>query len=111
VGLGTELGYRFYGGRDGPFGPFLGVSFLTSLYHTQATVYRVDPDAFRYGQYGPALDLGWSVHLDRTTVVALAIGAQYTFVTVDEHRLSDLARLLVGDGLRPRGGIQVGKVF
>lgn len=111
IGVGGELGYRFYGWRDGPYGPFIGTSFLMGVYHTQATIYRIDPEAFRYVQYGPALDVGWSVHLDRTTVLALSLGAQYTFVDVDASRLPDLTRLLVGDGPRPRGGVQVGKTF
>jgi hypothetical protein len=111
VGVGGELGYRFYAFRDGPFGPFIGVAFLTGYYHTQTSIYRVDPDAFRFAQYGPAADLGWSVHLDKTTVLAIALGAQYTFVDVDAGSLPDLTRLLVGDGPRPRGQIQVGKIF
>ena len=111
VGVGGELGYRFYAWSDGPFGPFIGVSWLTGYYHTQETFYRVDPNAFRYLQYGPAFDLGWSVHLDRTTVLAFGLGAQYTFTDVDPRSLHDITRLLVGDGPRPRGQIQVGKVF
>lgn len=111
VGLGGEVGYRFYAWRDGPFGPFLGLSFLAGYYHTQSSIFRIDPKAFRYLQYGPAVDLGWSVHLDRTTVLAVALGAQYTAVTVDPLTLPDLTRLLVGDGPRPRGQIQVGKTF
>ena len=111
AGVGAELGYRFYAWRDGPFGPFIGMSLLTGVYHTQATFYRIDPHAFRYAQYGPAVDLGWSAHLDRTTVFALSVGAQYTFVSVDPRDLNEITRLLVGDGPRPRGGIQVGKVF
>ena len=112
VGLGAELGYRFYAWRDGPYGPFFGMSFLGGYYHTQATIYRIDPNAFRYFQYGPAVDFGWSVHLDKKgTVLAVSLGAQYTFTDVDPRRLPELTRLLVGDGPRPRGGIQVGKTF
>ena len=112
VGLGAELGYRFYAWRDGPYGPFFGMSFLAGYYHTQATIYRLDPNAFRYFQYGPAVDFGWSVHLDKKgTVLAISLGAQYTLTDVDPRRLPELTRLLVGDGPRPRGGIQVGKTF
>jgi len=112
VGLGAELGYRFYAWRDGPYGPFFGMSFLAGYYHTQRTISRIDPNAFRYFQYGPAVDFGWSVHLDKKgTVLAISLGAQYTFTDVEPRRLPDLTRLLVGDGLRPRGGIQVGKTF
>ncbi|MDB4946740.1 MAG: hypothetical protein JWP97_6274 [Labilithrix sp.] len=111
VGIGDEIGYRFYGDRDGPYGPFVGASFLTSVYHTQKSIYRLDPSALEYVQWGPALDLGWSLHLDRTIVLAFSMGAQYTFTTVDGDRLPQLTRLLVGDGLRPRAGIQVGRVW
>jgi hypothetical protein len=112
VGLGAELGYRFYAWRNGPYGPFFGTSFLTGFYHTQATISRIDPNAFRYLQYGPAVDFGWSVPLDKNgTVLAISLGAQYTFTDVDPRRLPELTRLLVGDGPRPRAGIQVGKVF
>jgi len=111
AGIGGELGYRFYAWRDGPFGPFIGGSLIGAVYHTQATFYRIDPRAYRYGQYGPALDFGWSAHLDRTTVLAVSLGAQYTFTSVDPSDLNEVTRLLVGDGPRPRGGIQVGKTF
>ena len=111
AGIGGELGYRFYAWRDGPFGPFIGWSFIGGVYHTQATFYRIDPRAYRYGQYGPAFDFGWSAHLDRTTVLAVSLGAQYTLTTVDPRELNEVTRLLVGDGPRPRGGIQVGKTF
>jgi len=46
-----------------------------------------------------------------STVLALSLGALYTFTDVDPRRLPELTRLLVGDGPRPRGGIQVGKIF
>lgn len=111
AGVGGELGYRFYAWRDGPFGPFIGFSFISGVYHTQATFYRIDPNSYRYAQYGPAFDFGWSAHLDRTTVLAVSLGAQYTFTSVDAHGLNEVTRLLVGDGPRPRGGIQVGKTF
>jgi hypothetical protein len=111
VGVGAEVGYRFYAWRDGPFGPFFGLSFIGGYWHTQSSIFRIDPNAFRYFQYGPAADFGWSVHLDRTTVLAISLGAQYTFTDVDPRRLPELTRLLVGDGPRPRGGIQVGKTF
>ena len=103
VGLGAELGYRFYAWRDGPYGPFFGMSFLGGYYHTQNSIFQVDPNAF---------DFGWSMHLDKKgTVLAFSLGAQYTFTDVDPRRLPELTRLLVGDGPRPRGGIQVGKTF
>jgi hypothetical protein len=111
VGVGGEIGYRFYAWREGPFGPFFGMCLLGGVYHTQASIFRIDPDAFNYVQYGPAVDFGWAVHLDRTTVLALSVGAQYTIVSVNPRRLPELTRLLVGDGPRPRGNIQVGKVF
>jgi hypothetical protein len=112
VGVGGELGYRFYAWRGGPLGPFLGLSFLSGYYHTQSSIFRIDPNAFRYVQYGPAADLGWAVRLDQKgTVLAVALGAQYTFVDVDPRTLNELTRLLVGDGPRPRGQIQVGKTF
>jgi hypothetical protein len=111
VGVGSEVAYRFYAWRDGPFGPFLGMSFLSGYYHTQSSIFALDPHAFRYAQYGPAVDFGWSVHLDRTAVLALSLGAQYTFVDANPRELPELTRLLVGDGPRPRGGVQVGKIF
>lgn len=113
VGGGGELGYRFYAYRDGPFGPFIGFSFMANFYHAQdsLTDFSVTSNSVNYVQYGPATDIGWSFHLDKTTVVALSLGAQYTFITIDSSRLADLTALLVGDGIRPRAGIQVGKVF
>ena len=113
IGGGGEFGYRFYAHRDGPFGPFVGGSFIGNFYHVQDSFTEFGPvsHSLNYVQYGPAMDVGWSFHLDKTTVIALSLGAQYTFITIDSNLLTDLTALLVGDGLRPRGGIQVGKVF
>jgi hypothetical protein len=109
-GAGGELGYRYYFGGGGPSGPFVGVSALAGYFHSRADLYERDPNARWYMQYGGAVDLGWAVHLDRTIIAGFALGAQRTWLDEPGH-LSDLADLLVGEGLRPRGQIQVGRVF
>lgn len=109
-GVGFELGYRYYAGERGPSGPFFGVAFIGGYYHSRADLYERDDNSRFYIHYGGAIDMGWAFWLDRTTVVALALGAQRTWVD-ERGNLSDLAQLLVGDGVRPRGQIQVGRVF
>ena len=108
---GFELGYRYYAGDRGPDGPFFGVSFIGGYYHSRADLYELkDSTAVWYMHYGAAIDMGWSFHLDAITIVALAIGAQRTWVD-ERGKLCDLAQLLVGDGVRPRALLQVGRVF
>ena len=110
-GAGGELGYRYYVGDRGPSGPFAGVSFVGGYYHSRRDLYELKDDSARwYLHYGWALDIGWAGYIDRITVLALAIGAQRTWVT-EKGNLSDLAQLLVGDGVRPRIVFQFGRMF
>lgn len=112
LGLGTELGYRFYGGHDGPSGPFLGLSVLGGRYLSLSRLYRTDTHGEGYFQLGGAADVGWALHLDRTIVVALGVGVQYTWVAgASRDTLSEIAQLVSGEGFRPRGNVQVGKTF
>jgi hypothetical protein len=109
-GAGGEIGYRYYVGDDGPSGPFFAISLVGGYYHSRADLYEPDPNARWYIHYGAAIDMGWSFHLDKTTMVAFAVGAQRTW-TDERGNLCPLAALLVGDGVRPRFEILVGKVF
>ena len=112
LGLGSELGYRFYGGHDGPSGPFIGLSGLGGRYLSLSRLYRTDTHGEGYFQIGGAADVGWALHLDRTVVVALGVGVQYTWVAgASRDTLSEIAQLVSGEGFRPRGHVQVGKTF
>ncbi len=112
LGLGSELGYRFYGGHDGPSGPFFGLSVLGGRYLSHSRLYRTDTHGEGYFQIGGAADVGWALHLDRTVVVALGVGIQYTGVVgASRDTLSEIAQLVSGEGFRPRGNVQVGKTF
>jgi hypothetical protein len=111
TGFGGEIGYRFYGGSRGPGGPFVGASFLCGGYASAPTFLAIRPKTTHYAQYGVALEVGWAVHIDRTIVLAMGIGVQRTWIGVDRERLSDFAQMVVGDGVRPRAMIQVGRVF
>ncbi len=109
-GVGGELGYRYYAGAGGFSGPFFGLAAIGGYYHSRADLYEADDNARFYIHYGGAIDMGWAFNLDKTTVVVLALGAQRTWVDERGH-ICDLAQLLVGDGVRPRAQIQVGRVF
>jgi hypothetical protein len=111
TGVGGEIGYRYYGGRRGPSGPFIGASFLGGGYASAPTFFAIRPQTTHYAQYGVALEVGWAVHIDRTIVLATGFGVQHTWIGVDRDKLSDFAQLVVGEGFRPRAMIQVGRIF
>lgn len=111
AGGGGELGYRYYAGARGPNGPFVGASFLSGYYFSRSSFYDKDAPTTPYAQYGLAMDMGWATHIDRTIVLAMGIGAQRTWIVGEREKLTDYAKMVVGDGVKPRAMIQVGRIF
>ena len=110
AGGGGEIGYRYYTGARGPYGPFVGTSFLSGYYVSRSSFYE-DVATTTYAQYGLAIDMGWATDIDRTFTLAVGIGAQRTWIDVDRRKLSDYGKAVAGEGVRPRAMVQVGRAF
>jgi hypothetical protein len=76
-GVGGEIGYRYYTGLGGPRGLFVGPSFI--LASVQATA--GDGSKTSLADFGVALDVGYQMLVADNWVVALGVGAQYTWAT------------------------------
>lgn len=100
VGLGGEIGWRIYSGSRGPTGFFIGAAALAA-YHTAN-------DTPWFATYGAAADAGVAFLLGRQLHFTVGGGAQVTHSEIDNGRVTDLARLLVGTGVFPRVTIALG---
>lgn len=121
VGGGGELGFRYYSGRRGSEGLFVGPSLVGGFYTANWSPANVDVS---YRVLGPALDVGYSTlvtdhlwisagagvqHLfssDRTPALGPTAGALAT--AVEEPRV---LRLASGAGFQPRLTVSIGWSF
>lgn len=108
-GGGAELGYRFYTGRKGPNGFFVGPSFLFGSYTASRT--GVPDDSFT--SVGGAVDFGGQGVVGPGVIIGGGFGIQYTKTS---HELNtdnlNLASVLVAEGgTRPRFLFSVGYAF
>jgi hypothetical protein len=112
---GGEIGYRYYTGRHGPEGWFLGGSLGFGAFeyqHIAPTVRRAsdgllldDSVTTQYDQVSAAIDAGYQVILQEHVVVGVGAGVEYRYLTLDpgfqpyDH---DAQWLAYGPGFRPR---------
>jgi hypothetical protein len=112
-GGGVELGYRFYTGRRGPNGFFVGPSLLLAAYsasHSDIT----GSDAKTFTRVGFAIDVGGQAVLSSGFVIGGGFGMQRTWVDGEDDYRGDLplsAEVLVGGGIRPRFLFAMGYAF
>jgi hypothetical protein len=112
---GGEIGYRYYTGKHGPEGWFLGgsVAFGTFTYqHNAPTVNRASDGLLldesvntEYDSIGGAVDAGYQVLLQEHVVVGLGAGIEYRYLTLEpDFQPYDHADqwLVYGPGFRPR---------
>lgn len=118
TGFGAEVGYRFYGGRHGPHGLFLGASFLVGEYeyiHGNPNDTPLDKAVdTQFVSLGGALDVGYALVVLGNFAVAVGGGAQLTADTLTpqfEFQNHPWHSLLYGPGLRPRALLEVGAAF
>jgi len=111
MGLGGEIGYRYYANEVGPTGPFFAASFLSGYYYSRSSFLESDPTALWFTQYGWAIDMGYSIAIEKTTIICMGLGVQRTWIDVPRADITDTAQLTNGEGLRPRAQFQVGRVF
>jgi hypothetical protein len=106
-GIGGEVGYRFYFGKDGPRGLYLGPSFLIGHFdaipQTGATV--------NYWNYGGALDIGYQALVADRVALGLGGGVQYTVPTADFPAQELPASIYAIRGVRPRLLLSLGVAF
>ena len=103
-GVGGELGYRFYLGRNGPRGLYLGPSFLLAAL---TAIPKAGPSV-GYLDLGGALDLGYQALVADRVLVAIGAGAQYTAATKSFPVQQVPASVYANDGLRPRVSLAIG---
>ena len=73
-GFGAELGYRWYSGRGGPRGLFVGPSLVLGSFTASAA----DGTDTSYLHLGVAADIGYQVLVADSVALSLGVGVQYT---------------------------------
>jgi len=110
-GFGGELGYKFYTGKKGPNGFFVGPSFLFGSYKSSLSGY---PDV-NFTQLGYAIDLGGQAVIGDGFVIGGGFGLQWTKNSEEPSRSLDSLNLasevIAGAGWRPRFLFTVGYAF
>src|SRR6478736_74226 len=100
-GFGGELGYRYYTGKKGPNGFFVGPSFLFGSYKATQTGYPDDS----FTSFGGAVDVGGQAVIGPGFVIGGGFGMQYTktsheLINTDNLNLASI--LVAKSGVRPR---------
>jgi hypothetical protein len=106
-GFGGEIGYRYYTGLGGPRGFFVGPSLI--LAWVQATA--GDGTQISLSDYGIAVDMGYEALVADNWVVALGIGADYTFTSRSLPEQQWPANAYANCGFHPRPLVSLGYAF
>jgi hypothetical protein len=107
TGGGGELGYRYYFGRGGPRGLFLGPSFVLGDFSAKAQ----DGSTTSYMQLGGALDLGFQALVFDRLSLSLGAGLQYLASSTTIPPQQFPADVYANSGLRPRLLASIGVAF
>jgi hypothetical protein len=115
-GGGGEFGYRWYSGREGPRGFYVGPSFLLGHYTAtpargEGTRAEVQGVAIPFWNYGGAIDLGYQAILADRFVAGVGGGLQYTLPSHTFPAQELPASVYANRGLRPRFMITLGVAF
>jgi len=112
TGFGTELGYRFYTGKTGMTGFYIGPSVLLGTYTASAdsafTGSGSQSSSISFQQVGGALDIGGQAVVGPGIVIGAGFGLQYTAVNQSFQDLPLTASILAGGGIRPRFLFSIG---
>jgi hypothetical protein len=110
-GFGGELGYKFYTGRKGPNGFFVGPSFLFASYSSSQTG-TADRS---FTSLGFAVDIGGQGVIGPGFTIGGGFGLQWTKnseeATRDVSSLNLASEVIAGAGLRPRFLFTIGYAF
>jgi len=111
-GFGAELGYRYYTGREGPNGFFVGPSFLFGFYDARSDIAGIEEKSFT--SVGWAIDIGGQGVIGPGIVLGGGFGIQQTRNSINADQYGELplaAEILVGSGVRPRFLFSIGYAF
>jgi hypothetical protein len=103
-GWGAELGYRYYSGRGGLRGLFLG----PSLFADWMTVNAQDGSQTKYIYYGVAADVGYQALITDRVSLSVGAGLQYGLPNKDLPRQGFQAKYYANPILLPRLLISIG---
>ncbi len=103
-GWGGELGYRYYTGRGGLRGLFVG----PSLFSDWMTVYAQNGAATSYIYYGLAADVGYQVLLSDRVSLSVGGGVQYGRPDKDIPKQGFFAKYYANSMFAPRWLISIG---
>jgi len=108
-GGGAELGYRFYTGKKGPNGFFVGPSFLFGSYSSSQTGAANQS----FTSVGGAIDFGGQAVVGPGITIGGGFGIQYTKTSEDinTENLNLASAIIAGGGTRPRFLFSVGYAF
>ena len=106
-GFGAELGYRYYFGRGGPRGVFVGPSLLLGSFDVTAEV----GGKTRYLDYGIAGDVGFETLIADDFAIALGAGLQYTAPSKSIPDQQFPANVYANSLVRPRAILSLGWAF
>jgi Protein of unknown function (DUF3575) len=103
-GWGGELGYRYYTGRGGLRGLFLG----PSLFADWMTVQAQDGSQTSYIYYGLAADVGYQVLISDRVSLSFGGGLQYGRADKDIPRQGFMAKYYANPIVLPRWLVSIG---
>jgi hypothetical protein len=109
-GVGGELGYRYYFGRLGPHGLYLGPSFLLGAYHGDIAGTTASTTGVDFHDFGGAFDIGYQAIIG-SLLIGLGAGVQYVYV---DHALpdqNDFFNVEARAGVSPRAALTLGYGF
>jgi hypothetical protein len=106
-GFGGEIGYRYYGGRGGMRGPYVGVSVF-AMFPT-ATAGNGAQTSFT--DYGAAADIGYQALVATHWLLSVGAGVQYTFVNKSIPDQQEPASVYANRGVLPRLDLSLGYAF
>jgi hypothetical protein len=103
-GWGAELGYRYYSGRGGLRGLFLGPSLIADWMTAQAQ----NGSQTSYLYYGIAADVGYQVLINDRVSLSLGGGLQYARPDKDIPKQGLMAKYYANAAVLPRLLISIG---
>ncbi|HKO50379.1 MAG TPA: hypothetical protein VJV79_21800 [Polyangiaceae bacterium] len=108
-GFGAELGYKFYTGKKGANGFFVGPSILFGSYSNSMTG---RPDT-SFTSVGGALDIGGQAIIGGGFVIGGGFGLQWTKTSeeIPTEQLNLTSAAIAGGGTRPRFLFTIGYAF
>lgn len=103
-GWGAELGYRYYSGRGGLRGLFLGPSLIADW----MTAHAQNGSQTSYVYYGVAADVGYQVLINDRVSLSLGAGLQYARPDKDIPKQGLMAKYYANATVLPRWLVSIG---